>query len=75
MNILWSIPYPIATSPPYNLGIFIDGGINNIEIAFTVGAYCPFAAILKVIVHVGSNQIIMQSITHNLPHVNRKISF
>jgi len=47
MKLFWRVPYSIATQPMsivggMGLGIFIDGGINTIEIGFKINTGSPF---------------------------------
>lgn len=50
MKLFWGVPYSIATQPMsiggMGLGIFIDGGINTIEIGFKINTGSPFGEIL-----------------------------
>jgi len=51
MKLFWKVPYSIATQPMsvpggMGLGIFMDGGINTIEIGFIINAGSPFGEIL-----------------------------
>lgn len=36
------------------LGIFLDGGINTIEVGFMIDDYSPFGELLDIYVYIGS---------------------
>lgn len=50
MKLFWKVPYSTVVQPMSSggmgLGIFVDGGINTIEIGFKINAGSPFGEIL-----------------------------
>lgn len=46
MKLFWKVPYSTVIQPMSSggmgLGIFVDGGINTVEIGFKINSASPF---------------------------------
>ena len=46
MKLFWKVPYSTVIQPMslggMGLGIFVDGGINTVEIGFKINSASPF---------------------------------
>jgi hypothetical protein len=52
------------------LGIFVDGGLNNIDIGFSLSKTTPISSQFNVFIYIGANGVMENSINTNLPKLN-----
>lgn len=50
-----------------NLGLFVDGGWNTVDLGFTVGGVSAIGSQFTVSMYVGASRVLEQSINTNLP--------
>jgi hypothetical protein len=67
--LLWGVPLDIVVNE-MQMGIFIGGGWNNIDLGFTLGITSPFGLQLTVHFYLGASSVLLSSISTNLPSFN-----
>ena len=57
VNLFWGIPYSIADAE-MNLGLFVDGGWNNIDIGWSVDETTMISSQFSVNIYVGASNVL-----------------
>lgn len=66
MYLHWGIPWNIVDTD-MNLGLFVDGGWNTVDLGFYLSSVTAIGSQFSVQLYVGASSVLEHSINTNLP--------